>query len=44
LEVGGNLNLVSTLIADKYTKEQIRKMIPRVEGKIYIHEGDQFNN
>ena len=37
LEVGGSLILFRTLIADMYTIEQIRKMIPNVKGYIFSH-------
>jgi hypothetical protein len=37
LEVGGNLILYRTPIADMYTKEQIRKMIPRVKGNLMLY-------
>ena len=36
LEVGGDLALYRTPIANRYTKEQIREMIPGVEGRIYL--------
>ena len=36
LEVGGDLALYRTPIANRYTKEQIREMIPGVEGGIYL--------
>ena len=36
LEVGGDLALYRTPIANRYTKEQIREMIPSVEGGIYL--------
>ena len=36
LEVGGDLALYRTPIANTYTKEQIREMIPGVEGRIYL--------
>ena len=35
LKVGGNLGLSGTPIAEKYTKEQLVKMLPNVRGKIY---------
>ena len=37
LEVGGSLILYRTPIADMYTEEQIREMIPGVEGNIHLH-------
>ena len=37
LEVGGDLVLSFTPIADMYTKEQIRKMVSKVEGDIYLY-------
>jgi hypothetical protein len=36
LEVGGSLFLNDTPIAKKYTKEQIRRMVPNVKGSILI--------
>jgi len=36
LKVGEDLHLSSTPLAQKYTKEQIKKMVPGVKGKIYI--------
>jgi hypothetical protein len=36
LEVGGDLVLSFTPIADMYTKEQIRKMVPGVKGRIIL--------
>jgi hypothetical protein len=42
LEVGGNLNLVSTLVADKYTAEEIKQMCPGIKGKIYTQENNRF--
>ena len=37
LEVGDALILYRTPIADMYTEEQIREMIPGVEGNIHLH-------
>jgi len=36
LEVGGALYLWRTPISKKYTKEQLRQMLPNVEGNIYV--------
>ena len=36
LTVGGNLDLEDTPISKKYSKEEIRKMVPGVKGNIYI--------
>jgi hypothetical protein len=36
LEVGGDLALYRTPIANRYTKEQIREMVPGVEGVIWL--------
>jgi hypothetical protein len=36
LEVGGNLYLGNTPISKKYSKEEIKKMVPGVEGGIYV--------
>ena len=36
LEVDNGLVLFRTPIANRYTKEQIRKMVPGVEGRIYL--------
>ena len=36
LKVGGNLFLYHTPIAKKYSEEQIRQMVPGVEGPIYM--------
>ena len=36
LKVGGSLYLYDTPIAAKYTKDQIKQMVPGVEGSIYI--------
>jgi hypothetical protein len=36
LEVEGNLELEDTPISKKYTKEEIRKMVPGVKGDIYL--------
>jgi hypothetical protein len=36
LEVGGDLALYRTPIANRYTKEQIREMVPGVEGLIWL--------
>ena len=36
LTVGGNLDLRNTPISKKYTKEQLRKMLPNVKGSIYV--------
>ena len=36
LEVGGSLILYRTPITNRYTKEQIREMVPGVKGGIYL--------
>jgi hypothetical protein len=36
LQVGGNLDIAKTPLSKKHTKEEIRKMVPGVKGKIYI--------
>ena len=36
LEVNGDLILFITPISRRYTEEQIRKMVPKVEGDIYL--------
>ena len=36
LQVGVDLNLRDTPIANRYTKEQIREMVPGVKGVIYL--------
>ena len=36
LKVGGDLDLRRTWISKKYTREQLKKMLPNVKGKIYI--------
>jgi hypothetical protein len=36
LEVGGNLYLRGTPISKKYTEEEVRKMVPGVEGDIIL--------
>ena len=36
LTVGGNLNLANTPTSKKYSKEQIRQMVPGVKGEIII--------
>jgi len=36
LKVGGSLNLRGTPISKKYTKEEVRKMVPGVKGGIYL--------
>jgi hypothetical protein len=36
LKVKGNLYLIDTPLSKKYTKEQIRKMVPGVEGNIHL--------
>ena len=36
LSVGGNLYLGYTPISKKYSEEEIRGMVPQVEGKIYL--------
>jgi hypothetical protein len=36
LKVGGYLNLGNTPLSKKYTKEQIKQMVPNVEGDIYL--------
>jgi hypothetical protein len=36
LQVGGYLSLINTPLSKKYTEEQIKQMVPGVEGKIYI--------
>jgi len=36
LKVGGNLYLTNTPISKKYSKEQIKQMVPGVKGTIYI--------
>ena len=36
LKVGGNLNLKNTPLSKKYTKEQIKQMVPGVKGNIYL--------
>ena len=38
LEVNGDLILYRTPIADMYRKEQIRKMVSKVEGSIYLRQ------
>ena len=35
LEVGGHLYLRNTPISKKYTAEELKRMLPGVEGKIY---------
>jgi len=37
LEVGNHLVLYRTPIANMYTEEQIRKMVPNVKGYIHLH-------
>ena len=37
LEVGDNLILYYTPIADMYTIEQIREIVPNVKGSIFLH-------
>ena len=37
LEVGSNLILLNTPISRRYTEEQIRKMVSKVEGDIYLY-------
>ena len=36
LKVGGGLDLSGTLLSKKYTKEQIKQMVPGVKGEIYL--------
>ena len=36
LKVGGNLDLYNTQLSQKYTEEDIKKMVPGVKGYIYI--------
>jgi len=36
LQVGGGLYLNNTPLAKKYTKEQIKQMVPGVKGNIYV--------
>jgi len=36
LKVGGGLNLSNTPISKKYTEEEVRKMVPGVEGHIFL--------
>ncbi len=36
LEVGGGLYLGGTPISEKYTEEEIQKMVPGVKGDIYL--------
>ncbi len=36
LKVGGFLNLQNTPLSKKYTKEEIKAMVPGVKGKIYL--------
>ena len=36
LEVGGDLDLDNTPLSKKYTKKEIRRMVPGVKGKIYL--------
>lgn len=36
LQVGGELHLNNTPLSKKYTKEEIRKMVPGVKGNIYL--------
>jgi hypothetical protein len=36
LQVGGFLDLRQTPLSKKYSKEEIRKMVPGVKGEIYI--------
>ena len=36
LIVGGDLDLYNTPISKKYSKEQIKQMVPGVKGQIYI--------
>jgi len=36
LKVGGDLDLINTPISKKYTKEQIKQMVPGIKGNIYI--------
>ena len=43
LKVGGNLVLYDTPIVKKYTKDQIKKMVPGVKGKIHtVHPFDNI--
>ena len=36
LKVGGNLYLYNTQLSQKYTKKDIKKMVPGVKGSVYI--------
>ena len=36
LKVGGDLDLRYTPLSEKYSKEEIRKMVPGVKGNIYL--------
>ena len=36
LQVGGYLSLIDTPLSKKYTKEEIRKMVPCVKGSIFL--------
>jgi len=36
LKVGGGLLLTNTPIARKYSKEEIKRMVPGVKGEIYL--------
>jgi len=36
LKVGGGLYLNDTPISKKYTEQEIRQMVPRVEGEIFL--------
>ena len=36
LKVGGTLDLTNTPISKKYTREQIKQMVPNVKGDIYL--------
>ena len=36
LQVGGYLSLIDTPLSKKYTKEEIRKMVPGVKGHIFL--------
>jgi len=44
LKVGGNLKIWGTLLAKKYTEEELKKMAPDVKGRIYLNYDDDYND
>jgi hypothetical protein len=44
LKVEGNFIIYNTLLAKKYTEEELKKMAPGIKGKIYFNKDDYYKD